>query len=480
MDGILLMENAGIKAYESFERAYGNELGSDSHFVFVAGKGNNGGDALVMARQSVNHGRHVSVVLSGRENGETVTMHESVVRAYGTPVHVWEDDPNAAAAVLQSADVVFDGIFGTGIRGEIRQSAAPLVECINRSEAMLVAVDVPSGVGDEFQSGYAHVSADCCLVMGLPKQCLYLPSARVSCGRIIIVPIGFPEALTRDPGIPGELLQVADLSALLPEYSPDSYKNTRGVVGVFGGSAGTSGAASLAALAALRSGAGLVSLFAESRIYEPAASHSMSVMTRPWDAGTDPAETDLSRFDSFVVGPGWGFHGRLPWLRALVESGGSGVLDADAITLLAGNRGAVPDLGGRWVLTPHPGELARLFGVDKHEALIDAFETVRQLSRDLSAVIVLKSHVTIIAEPGGRYSVVDGMNPAMGTGGTGDLLAGTIGGFIAQGLPPFDAARCGALVHDAAGRQAARDLGWFLSQDLLPYLSQISAAHLNT
>jgi NAD(P)H-hydrate epimerase len=170
------------------------------------------------------------------------------------------------------------------------------------------------------------------------------------------------------------------------------------------------------------------------------------------------------------VGPGWGLApGRAEWLARLLELGLPGVLDADGITLLAGLPGA--RLSGRWVLTPHPGEFSRLAGVEVSELLADPLPPLQAMSAKLDAVILLKGHCSYVASPDGRYWVLDGMNPALATGGSGDVLAGVVGGLLAGGLPPLAAARLGAFLHAQAGEQAYRERGYFLAEDLLPYVS---------
>ena len=193
-------------------------------------------------------------------------------------------------------------------------------------------------------------------------------------------------------------------------------------------------------------------------------------MPKVWTADSDPLEFDVDSYSAFLAGPGWGFQNRLQWLKRLIESSRPGVIDADAITLLSDLNSKV-DLRGRWILTPHPGELARLSGLTKERVLDDPYGTVIEMSERLNAIVVLKLHVTYICAPGGRLWIVDGMNPAMGTGGAGDVLSGIIAGLLARGMSPEFAACLAVLVHDRIGKSAAEKEGLFLSQDLLSYIS---------
>lgn len=463
--GILLMENAGIRAFEAFQ----TEAIPGKRLVFVAGGGNNGGDALVMARQAFFTNRYdVKVVLVKDECGEAVTLQRKIVSGLGIPVFSWPSDTLRCEAVLREADVVFDGMFGTGLGGPVR--IPQYIDFLNALSCRRVAIDLPSGLRDGYKAGEPCVKADITLTIELPKLCLYHPAGRLCCGDIRVVPIGFPEALTSDPSIPGELLTTADIGGLLPVFPKDAYKNLRGHVAVFAGASGTTGAAILSSEAAARSMAGLVSLFIDRDAYLPVASQLSSVMVKPWDP-QGPVSFDPSHFQAVLVGPGWGGKDREPWLSALITSPLPGVIDADGVSIL---KGMLPvQLGSRWILTPHVGEFARFLDIPKDQLLADPLTFALRSARETGAFIVLKSHVTYIASPDGRFAVYDGMNPAAGTGGSGDVLSGVIAGFLACGLSPWNAARLGVLVHGTACAQCFAEMGWFLAQDILPYLSRI-------
>lgn len=491
--GLLLMENAGQKALATWSaerclptpegtpasgpRAAGREAAS--RLVFVAGKGNNGGDALVMARQAAIEGlgEVLVVPVDGELEGHAAT-HLDVVRRLGIRVLPWDSARADAEVAIRDADVLFDGVAGTGIRGGLRAPLSDIVAVINESDAAVVAIDVPSGLSDDFRAGAPIVEAGLTLTMGLPKRCLYLPDARPSCGRITRIALGFPPVLTDSDELQGRLLDPADASALIPPVAPEDYKHRRGVCAVFAGSRGTTGAAVLAANAAARSTAGMVRIFADEEAYPVLASQCRSVMV----AERSEAVPDLAGHSALLVGPGWGrAASRREDLRRLVETGIPGVLDADGINALSEMRRdgkAPPSLGGVWVLTPHAGELARLSGRGGREVLADPFHVTIDTARELDAVVCLKSHVTIIASPDGRYAVVDGMNPSMGTGGTGDVLAGMIAGLLARGGAAFDAAAAGCSIHDALGKRLFAERGFFLAEDLVGEVSQEMARYL--
>jgi NAD(P)H-hydrate epimerase len=311
--------------------------------------------------------------------------------------------------------------------------------------------------------------------MGLPKICLYLPRARVLCGKIYVIPVGFPPALLEAADMPGEMLTRAAWRTLAGPLPPDTHKNRRGHLAVFAGSRGTTGAAWLCATAAARSRVGLVTLFADAEAYPVIAPKLTSVMCRLWEPSVPPGAGDWNpdAWSAVLAGPGWGTSGEKERaLEYLLSLPVGGVLDADALTLLRRimDRGAV-SLGGRWVLTPHPGEFSRISGIDKDEVLDDPVRHALQLSARTGGVVVLKGHCTVVASPGGSFWILDGGNPALATGGAGDVLAGIVAAGCAGGMSAIDAALFGVSLHSHVARVAAGRLGWFLAEDLVPLLS---------
>ena len=466
------------------------------HLVFVAGSGNNGGDAMVMARACHQEGLHdVTVVLARGTAKGNAAVNLTILRnlgvrivdastdsagaaaaaadASGTPTSEAGISPEAAEAI-DRADWIIDGVSGTGIFGSLRSPLSDLVEAINKAPGRTCAVDVPSGVSDSHQAGALAAEADLTLTMGTPKQCLYRPGARAKAGEIVTIPLSFPNELLADPALEVELAELADLTHLMPPIRKDAYKTRRGVVALFGGSVGKTGASLLAAEGAVRSGAGMVHLYVADDIYRTIAAAAGSIMVHP--AGPDAAE-DAGAADAFVCGPGWGVgSAQEAALRALVGSEKPGVIDADGLNTAAAmlSQGAAGDLdgGGRVVMTPHPGEFSRLagaYGVDPGDLL----PALREVARRSNSVICYKSHVLFVAAPEGRIRVIDGMQPEIATAGAGDALAGIIGGLLARGMDAFDAAAAGVLVHQEAGRRTAEDVGWFVTEDLFPRVSRV-------
>jgi NAD(P)H-hydrate epimerase len=449
-----------------------------------------------MARQAlVGNGGRVTIVLAG---GSPVAESDpwrnlKACESLGIECLSWPAQSQAVASRIAEAHWVFDGISGTGLRGALRAPLADMVGEVNDRARRVVAIDVPSGVWDGFRAGQPAVRAEVTISMGLPKLCLYLPHARGFCGEIIVAPVGFPPQLVEDPSIPGEFLDETAWRRIAPRVPLEVHKNARGHLAVLAGAQGTTGAAWLSATAAARCRVGLVSLFASRDVYPILAQKSASVMVKPWDeemlpaAGLEAAEGgpraagesnrffDPRAYSGFLVGPGWGLtQGRERWLQELLSFDASGVIDADGITLLsriAARRKVA--LGGRWVLTPHPGEFSRLTGVPKDQTLDDPVKHAVEASARLDAVIALKGHCTFVAEPSGRYWILDGENPALATGGSGDVLAGIIAAAIAGGMSPLDAALFGVSLHSHIGRILRRRGGWFLAEDLVPPISRV-------
>jgi NAD(P)H-hydrate epimerase len=472
---LVLMEDAGLTAWRLAARELWGGGPPEGQLVFLAGRGNNGGDALVMARQCLLDGhRAACAVLAGEPAEDSPAgLHLAICRALGLEVLRFPEDSARVQERLARAAWLVDGLAGTGLTGAARPPLDALIRLVNASPAPALSVDLPSGTGDSFRQGFPAVEAELTLTIGLPKRCLYLPLVRPYCGRILVVPGVFPRELLEAEDIPGQLLDDGTLRDLAP-LPREAHKGRRGHLAVFAGSEGATGAAWLASTAAARSRAGLTTLFLDRSLYPEALRRFQSVMVRPWDGLTGeaafPAAFQARRFSALLVGPGWGLGaGRAELLSRLLGLGLPGALDADGITLLAGLPG--PPLGGRWVLTPHPGEFARLAGLGVPELLADPWPPLLAASARLEAVILLKGHCSYVAAPDGRYWILDGMNPALATGGSGDVLAGIVGGLLAGGLEPLAAARLGAVLHARAGEQAYGQRGYFLAEDLLPYVS---------
>ncbi|MCK5153007.1 MAG: NAD(P)H-hydrate dehydratase [Spirochaetales bacterium] len=471
--GLLLMENAGIKCWTYIKDFIEKNTLNNTNIVIIAGSGNNGGDALVIARQAWNSGfKKIKIIISKETGSEMYLLHRKICDNLGIPVVKYKKEEEAVKEAFSESGLIIDGITGTGLLGSLRSDASELVKLVNSSSGLKISIDIPSGLGEEFQTNYPVIKADLTLTIGLPKTILYYPSLRNYSGEIIVVKIGFPPSLLENIPDAGDI-NYRD-KPILPVIPAWAYKGTRGHTAVYAGASGTVGAAVLSASAAGRARSGLVTLFIDSELYKVAASRLTSIMVKKIETERD--NFTLKGFTSILAGPGWGTDSRGELLEKFFDSNLPGVLDADGLHLLV-NMGPYFDkypgkLKGRWVFTPHPGEYESISGVDKEKFLSSPLAYLRKTASQYGAVIVLKSHVTFIVTPGGDYTVVDGMNPSLGTGGSGDILSGIIAGFLAQGIEPYNAAVLGVTLHQNIGRSCFNDNGWFLAEDLLPYISR--------
>jgi NAD(P)H-hydrate epimerase len=409
--------------------------GRKMSFAVLAGKGNNAADALVMLRALIMDGYaqasdcSVFIPKVSESSGEKTTLTGAMlaVQKLGVPLMMW--DVEMAAHVLDKADVIIDGIAGTGLTGPLRGVGLGMAGAINvlgkggggggANGPLIVSIDVPSGSFDGWQSGMPMVEAHATLAIEPRKICLYMPAARPNAGTIIPVGGIFPPALV-DKYRETELVEWETASAGVPPVPPCAYKYERGLVEIMAGSPGAAGAARLAALGAQAAGAGLVRLIVDPSLYPVVAPGCSGIMAVP---GGDASESGRFSPNAVLLGPGWG-RGEdrkrlLETYLPLEERGVPLILDADAI---APAKGMV--FNGNALITPHPGEFAAYTGLPKDEILNCPLPALRRCAGEQKVHILLKSHVLYAASPDGRLGIIDGMNPLLAAGGSGDVLAG--------------------------------------------------------
>ncbi len=491
-----LMERAGALAVEVLRERFAAALRRG--VVVVAGKGNNGGDALVMARHLRRRRTRVEVFLAVKESalgGDARTNLLRWKRAGGRVREIGDEGGVVAlAAAAGRAGVVVDGLFGTGLRGELDERSRVIIEAMNAATAPILAVDVPSGLdADRGVALGGAVQATLTVTFAYPKIGLLLYPGAELAGEVAVVDIGIhPQALT-EVAPRQRLLTPRAVAAALPPRSPDSHKGSYGHVLVLAGSVGKSGAALLCTRAALRSGSGLATVAAPAPALGPMLAHTPELMTEPladhdggWAFSKDDAPRWLRLFEgksAAVFGPGVGTS---PMARALTEwliqaSPRPLVIDADGLNCLAGQVGWLKRMLGPIVLTPHPGEMARLLACSTHEVQSDRVGIARRLATTYGVVVVLKGARTVIASPEGTVSINPTGNPGMASGGMGDALAGMVGSLLAQGLAPQEAAEAAVFWHGAAAdrvtarRGEAGLLASDLIEDLPPTLRDLQA-----
>ncbi|GAB4300658.1 MAG: bifunctional ADP-dependent NAD(P)H-hydrate dehydratase/NAD(P)H-hydrate epimerase [Desulfuromonadia bacterium] len=468
--GEVLMESAGSAVADLIIRRYGRGDGSSA--LVVAGSGNNGGDGFVVARRLRDAGWRVEVILVGSLS--TLSGDARLMATRLSPGLVREAGDGETLARLMgetSPNVVVDALLGTGLSRPVTGLYAAAVEGINRIGAPVVAVDIPSGIDGATGAllGVA-VRADVTVTFGLPKIGLVTGAGLDHAGEMIVAPIGFPDdILSRAPGI---LLMDGDgARSILRPRRRGAHKGENGHVLIIAGSTGKTGAAHLAASAAVRAGAGLVTLAVPAilnPILEVKSTEAMTLPVGPPSSDrftTDdiPLLADAARNrDVAAIGPGIGFddhtHPLVARLLAAIDK--PVVLDADALNGLSRDPSILcGDRPETVILTPHPGEMARLCGTTVADVERDRVGVACRFSREYGVTVVLKGGGTVVASPDGRCCVNRSGNPGMATGGMGDLLTGVIAALLGQGYPPFEAAALGVYVHGAAADLVARYQG---------------------
>lgn len=442
--GTLLMERAGAAAYSMLRRLWP----SAQRLGVVCGAGNNGGDGYVLARLAHLAGLDVhlaAVAGAPRAGSEADTARQWFLACGGR---------ETAQLPTQSAEVLVDGLLGTGLDRAPEGATAQAIDALNASGRPVLALDLPSGLhADTGDAPGAAVRAAATLSFVVRKRGLYTGRSRALCGQLAFDTLGVAPDPT-DPAAEAVLLDPARLrAAWLPARARLAHKGDFGHVLVIGGDYGFGGAARLAGTASARAGAGLTTVATRPAHVPAMLSGRPELMVRGLDAKAELAPL-LDRADRLAIGPGLGQEtfGRELWAAALA-SGKPLVADADALNLLAG----APLRRDDWILTPHPGEAARLLGCQVAQVETDRFAAVHALQARYGGVVVLKGPGTLVCDGTAPIGVVPGGNPGLASGGTGDVLTGLIAALWAQGLTPTQAAALGASVHAAtADALAAR------------------------
>ncbi|HJU06460.1 MAG TPA: NAD(P)H-hydrate dehydratase [Nitrospiraceae bacterium] len=475
--GATLMERAGTGVVKMMEEVVGPLTGKA--VVIVCGKGNNGGDGLVVARllRAQRARVHVILVADADElKGDAGAMYRRLTKSKTpVPVHT-HPSLDHMRLMLKQCDVIVDALLGTGlsapVTGAYREAIDAINECSAAAGLPVTAVDLPSGIhADSGAVLGTAVRASLTVTFGLPKVGLYVGEGIDHAGDIRMVDIGIPAAYVDELDSRLSLITADTLCRLIPQRSSSSHKGTFGHAGIIAGSIGKTGAAALSAKAALRSGAGLVTVATPAGVNATLEGKLLEVMTMPMPdtaaqtfsvAAIEPLTAFLDTRTAVAIGPGISTHAEtIEVVRALIRRLHiPSVLDADALNALAGKAELLDSCKISPVLTPHPGEMARLGGSDSPRTVnADRLGTATRFAQRHGVVLVLKGARTVVADPDGRAAICPTGNPGMATAGTGDALTGIIVGLLAQGLSAWDAACAGTYLHGLAGDLAAADLG---------------------
>ncbi|UFH49132.1 NAD(P)H-hydrate dehydratase [Pseudomonas sp. KNUC1026] len=459
--GLELMQRAASAAWRALRRRWP----VSRPVTVLAGHGNNAGDGYLIASLAQRAGWNVRLLIVGdpaRLRGDAAQAY-AMAQADGVPMHAWHAD-----AVLEG--VLVDALLGTGLKGDVREPYVDVIQAINDSELPVLAVDLPSGLcADTGRVLGVAVRANLTVTFIALKLGLFTGDGLACAGDLVFDDLQADTALVAAQPASAQRLAAGNLRRLAPR-SPVAHKGQFGRVLAIGGDHGTGGASLMSAEMALRAGAGMVSLATRPEHVGPALVRLPEVMA----AGVESANQLLALVKAasvLVVGPGMG---QGAWGRGLLSVAASAglpqVWDADALNLLASHGLAVP---AGSVITPHPGEAARLLGISTAEVQADRPAAVQALAKRYACVVVLKGSGSLVAEPGGRLALCNHGHPAMATAGLGDVLAGLIGALMAQHMAPFHAASLGVWLHARAGQALGSTGRGLAATDLIPMIRQL-------
>jgi hydroxyethylthiazole kinase-like uncharacterized protein yjeF len=441
-----------------------SDLAEDGPILVIAGRGNNGGDGFIAATELVGRGREVSVILLC---DRTTLKGDAALAAQAWKGRVLPCDP----ASIGTPALIIDALFGAGLDRPVKGDPLEMIEAINASGVPVLSVDLPSGInGNTGAVMGAAVRALETVTFFRPKPGHMLVPGRVHCGQLRVVDIGI------DANVLAQIRPMASenvpdfWASSFPVPRIDSHKFSHGHAVVVSGNIAATGAARLAARAALRAGAGLVTVASPRDALAVNAGALTAVMVRPVDTTAEFAELIGGKVNTCVIGPGAGVGGKTrDFVLALLAAKRHAVLDADALTSFADAPerlfDAIKAMGeAQVVLTPHEGEFSRLFSDISGEAPSRSkLERVRIAAERSGAVVLLKGPDTVVASPDSRATIAANAPPWLATAGSGDVLAGIISGFLAQGVPAFEAACIGVWMHGEAGSEAGPGL---IAEDL--------------
>ena len=488
---LTLMENAG----SAVARFVLGHYPQAERIGVVCGKGNNGGDGFVVARKLAEAGRAVRVLLLSAPaelRGDAAAMFERMKAAL-VVVRATEDLNSSNAAEIFASDLIVDAVLGTGFRPPVSDLYAAAIAKMNASTAPMVAVDIPSGAdADAMQSQEGVIArADAVVTFTAPRPAHVFGA--LTSGPTVIAPIGSPpEAIVSESGL--NLSAPEDFAGLLAPRTRDANKGSYGHVLVIGGSLGKAGAAAMAGYAALRAGAGLSTVATAKSVLATVAGFHPELMTEPL-AETEEGTIGLRAMDSgldalverknvIAIGPGISRNRETSELvremlkREVVPEKVAMVIDADALNAFEGVAEQLNGRGRTLVITPHPGEMARLTGLSISQIQGKRLEVARQFAREHELIVVLKGHRTLIASPNGTAWVNSTGNPGMATGGTGDILTGMVAGLIAQHSEhALWATALAVYLHGFAGDLAAAAFGEssLVATDLVRFMPEAFA-----
>ena len=453
---IVLMENAATAVVDAIFTHYPD---CDRMAIFC-GVGANGGDGFAVARHLENRGVVPVILIAGERakySGDALT-NLTICERLGIPMYDVTSPIDEALVHAADADVIVDAIFGTGLNRAPEGIHAELIRAIAELRRPVIAVDLPSGANASSPVPFDPcVNAEVTVTFAAPKLCHVFEPAASYCGEVIVADISIPEAAIEDENVTLALITPRDVQPLIAPRLSSTHKGTYGHLGVIAGSPGRSGAAVMCARGAIHTGVGLVTVMTDGETAKLVHAGAIEAMT----VSGDDISTFIEKKSAVLIGPGLAdddaSYARVRDLVAAIEL--PMIIDASALNAFASRASELNPHKRPRVITPHPGELARLLGTTTSEINDDRIGAARDAARITNCVAVLKGYQTLIADPEGQVRVNPTGNPGMASGGMGDVLAGIIGAFLARDVDPFEAACCGVYLHGLAGDILKEEMG---------------------
>ncbi len=484
--GPLLMENAGAEiSREMIKRI---PLLEEKSVTIVCGKGNNGGDGFVVARHLFNKGCSPKIILLAkkRELKGDAELNCRIADKMGISITevVSQEEWEKVRKAVMCSDVIVDAIFGTGLERPAEGRYVEAINDINKSDAFIVAVDIPSGISsDKFQIIGPSIKADLTVTMAAPKISHVFPPAENYMGEVVIADISAPPFLFEDESLNMEMIEKERIVSYFKKRDNNTHKGTYGHIFILAGSLGKTGAAVMAGKAALEMGAGLVTVGTPKSCLPIVARSMMELMTEPLEEtpestlsekALDKIKKLLKGKDAVLIGPGISTNKQtrnlIRSLLPLIKV--PALLDADALNCVASDPEVLKSLSFPVVITPHPGEFARLVKTSAKEVVEKKLELAPEFAKKYGVYVVLKGYRTIIATPDKKIFINPTGNPGMATGGSGDVLSGMMASLIMQGGDFLNAVLASVYVHGLSGDMAVKKIGEksIIAGDLIDFL----------
>jgi len=486
--GPILMENAGAEISRAITKRF-PQIGNKSVSI-ICGKGNNGGDGFVVARHLFNKGCRPSIILLAKKEDlrGDAELNGRIADKMGLPITEVADEKkweNVRGKIMDS-DIIVDAIFGTGLTKPVRGRYIKVIEDINQSDSYKVAVDIPSGISsDRFQLIGPCIKANLTVTMAAPKIPHVFPPAEEYMGELVIADISAPSFLFDDESLPMEFVEKESLMPYFRKRENNAHKGTYGHLFILSGSLGKTGAAAMAGKAALEMGAGLVTVGTPQSCLPIVARSMMELMTEAlpetseWTLSEKALEKTkdlLKGKDAVLIGPGISTHESTSrFIMSLLPSiKVPALLDADALNILSSDPEILKSISSPVVVTPHPGEFARMVRTSTKEVVEKKLDLAPEFAHEYGVYVVLKGYRTIVATPDKKIFINPTGNPGMASGGSGDVLSGMIASSIMQGEDFLKAVLASVYVHGLSGDMAVKKIGEksLVAGDIINFLSQ--------